>query len=172
MINFNKALVKLLSDVQESSPNLKNTLNEISPIAFSVRLKGHNLKGHKKLYFYINNKNSSISFSEIFPSQFNINASMIDIIQTFSSGKLKKNLIDGDTELAIVFFNAIIKSNIDFIYLIDKYFGNIPALFTYTILNKIFNTEEIYADSQYRDIRKKLRDISIRIDRLEAYSNL
>ena len=167
MINLNEALVKLLSDIQESSPNLKNTLNEISPIAFSVHLKGN-----KKLYFYINNKNSSISFSEIFPSQFNINASMIDIIQTFSSGKLKKNLIDGDTELAIVFFNAIIKSNIDFIYLIDKYFGNIPALFTYTVLNKIFNTEEVYSDSQYRDIRKKLRDISIRIDRLEAYSNL
>ena len=167
MINFNKALVKLLSDIQESSPNLKNTLNEISPIAFAVHLKGH-----KKLYFYINDEKSSVSFSEIFPTQFNINASIIDIIQTFSSGKLKKNLIDGDTELAIVFFNAIIKSNIDFIYLIDKYFGNIPALFTYTILNKIFNTEEIYADSQYRDIRKKLRDISIRIDRLEAYSNL
>ena len=67
----------------------KNTLNEISPIAFSVHVKGH-----KKLYFYINNKNSSISFSEIFPSQFNINASMMDIIQTFSSGKLKKNLIE------------------------------------------------------------------------------
>ena len=63
--------------------------------------------------FYINNKNSSVSFSETFPTQFNINASMIDIIQTFSSGKLKKNLIDGDAELAIVFFNAIIKSNID-----------------------------------------------------------
>ena len=86
MINLNKALIKLLSDIQESSPNLKNTLDEISPIAFSAHVKGH-----KKLYFYINNKNSSISFSEIFPSQFNINASMMDIIQTFSSGKLKKN---------------------------------------------------------------------------------
>ena len=167
MINLNKALIKLLSDIQESSPNLKNTLDEISPIAFSAHVKGH-----KKLYFYINNKKSSISFSEIFPSQFNINASMMDIIKTFSSGKLKNNFFDGVTELVIVFFNAIIKSNIDFIYLIDKYFGNIPALFTYTVLNKIFNTEEVYADSQYRNIRKKLRDISIRIDRLEAYSNL
>ena len=60
------------------------------------------------------------------------------------------------------------KSNIDFIYLIDKYFGNLPAVFTYAIVNKVFNTAEIYKDDEERNLRKRLRGISIRLDRLEA----
>jgi hypothetical protein len=54
------------------------------------------------------------------------------------------------------------------IYLIDKYFGSLPAVFTYTIVKKVFKSSEIYQDKNYRDIRKRLRDIAIRLDRLEV----
>ena len=81
---------------------------------------------------------------------------------------MNKNLFNGDAELAIVLLNVIYKSNIDFIYLIDKYFGNLPAVFSYAIVNKVFNTSEVYPDNRQRELRKRLRNMAIRLDRLEA----
>ena len=162
MINFKKSLKKILLDIEESSPKLRNTLKEISPISFCI-----NLKGYKKVFISIDGDNSNISFEEN-NIQFEINGSLIEIIYTIISGKINKSLIKGDAELAIVFFNAIYKSDIDLIYLIDKYFGSLPAVFTYAIIKKIFNTREIYKDDNERDLRGRLRDISIRLDRLEA----
>ena len=162
MINFNNSLKKILKDIEESSPKLRNTLKEISPISFCI-----NLKGHKKIFISIDGDNSNISFEEN-DIQFEINGSLIEIIYTIVSGKINKSLIKGDAELAIVFFSAIYKSDIDLIYLIDKYFGSLPAVFTYAIIKKIFNTREIYKDDNERELRGRLRDISIRLDRLEA----
>ena len=68
-------------------------------------------------------------------------------------------------------FNALYKSDIDLIYLIDKYFGNLPAIFTYAIVKRLYSSNEVYQDVKHREIRKQLRDISIRIDRLEAYNS-
>ena len=53
------------------------------------------------------------------------------------------------------------------IYLIDKYFGSMPAVFTLAVTQRLFNTSVVYDDIEYRNIRKRLRDISIRLDRLE-----
>ena len=162
MINFKNVFNKLLKDIEESSPNLRNTLIEISPINFCI-----NLKGHKKIFISLKGDNSNISFEEI-DTQFEINGSLIEIIYIIVTGKINKSLIKGDAELAIVFFSAFYKSNIDLIYLIDKYFGNLPAVFTYAIVKKIFKTPAIYKDNEERRLRGRLRDISIRIDRLEA----
>ena len=84
------------------------------------------------------------------------------------SGQLNKNLIFGDAETAIVLFNAIFKSNIDLIYLVDKYFGSLPAVFTYTLMNNVFSSSDEQNDKGYVEIRKRLRGIAIRLDRLEA----
>ena len=162
MINFKNSLKKILKDIEESSPKLRNTLKEISPISFCI-----NLKGYKKVFISIDGDNSNISFEEN-NIQFEINGSLIEIIYTIISGKINKSLIKGDAELAIVFFSAIYKSDIDLIYLIDKYFGSLPAVFTYAIIKKIFNTREIYKDDNERELRGRLRNISIRLDRLEA----
>ena len=162
MINFKNSLKKILLDIEESSPKLRNTLKEISPISFCI-----NLKEHKKIFISIDGDNSNISFEEN-NIQFEINGSLIEIIYTIVSGKINKSLIKGDAELAIVFFSAIYKSDIDLIYLIDKYFGSLPAVFTYAIIKKIFNTREIYKDDNERELRGRLRNISIRLDRLEA----
>ena len=82
--------------------------------------------------------------------------------------KIDKNIIKGDVELAMTFFNIIFNSNIDIIYLIDKYFGSMPAVFTLAVTQRLFNTSLVYDDTEYRNIRKRLRDISIRLDRLEV----
>ena len=165
MINIKKSFDKLFKSIEESSPNLKKTLREISPLTFFL-----NIKGHQDIYITINGENSYINFNENI-YDFEIKASLIDLLKILGTGKINKNIIFGNTEIAIVLFNALYKSDIDLIYLIDKYFGNLPAIFTYAIVKRLYSSNEIYQDVKYREIRKQLRDISIRIDRLEAYKS-
>lgn len=166
MINFNKSLNSLIKDLKDSSPNLENSIKEIAPVSFLL-----NIKHHKNIYITINEDSSKISFSEQ-SYDFEVRASLMDILKIAISGKLNKDLIYGNGEIAIVLFNAIHKSDVDLIYLIDKYFGSLPAVFTYTIVKKIFESSEIYQDENYRDMRKRLRDIAIRLDRLEVLKSL
>ena len=165
MINIKKSFDKLFKSIEESSPNLKKTLREISPLTFFL-----NIKGHQDIYITINGENSYINFNENI-YDFEIKASLIDLLKILATGKINKNIIFGNTEIAIVLFNALYKSDIDLIYLIDKYFGNLPAIFTYAIVKRLYSSNEVYQDVKHREIRKQLRDISIRIDRLEAFNS-
>ena len=149
----------------KKTPNLKKTLREISTLTFFL-----NIKGHQDIYVTINGENSYINFNENI-YDFEIKASLIDLLKILATGKINKNIIFGNTEIAIVLFNALYKSDIDLIYLIDKYFGNLPAIFTYAIVKRLYSSNEVYQDVKHREIRKQLRDISIRIDRLEAYNS-
>ena len=161
MININKLFIRLMEDLEESSPNLKKSLIEISPLEFCI-----NIKGHKNIYIKIDDKDSEISFTKNNP-QFEIRGSLIELLNALVSKKLNKNLIFGNSELAIVFVNIILKSNIDIIYLIDKYFGNTSAVFAYAILN-LFKSSDNDSDVEYENIRRRLREISIKLDRFEA----
>ena len=165
MIDVNKLLIKLLADLEESSPNFRKSVKEISPLEFCI-----NIKGHKNIYIKIDDKNSEISFLRNNP-QFEIRGSLIELLNTLVSKKLNKNLVFGDSELAIVFVNIIFKSNIDIIYLIDKYFGNTSAVFAYGIL-KLFKSADDDSDVDYENIRRRLREISIKLDRLEAIKGI
>ena len=165
MINIKKSFDNFFKSIEESSPNLKKTLTDISPLTFFL-----NIKGHQDIYITINGENSYINFNENI-YDFEIKASLIDLLKILATGKINKNIIFGNTEIAIVLFNALYKSDIDLIYLIDKYFGNLPAIFTYAIVKRLYSSNEVYQDVKYREIRKQLRDISIRIDRLEAYKS-
>ena len=165
MINIKKSFDELFKSIEESSPNLKKTLREISPLTFFL-----NIKGHQDIYITINGENSNINFNENI-YDFEIKASLIDLLKILATGKINENIIFGNTEIAIVLFNALYKSDIDLIYLIDKYFGNLPAIFTYAIVKRLYSSNEVYQDVKHREIRKQLRDISIRIDRLEVYNS-
>jgi len=165
MIDVNKLLIKLLADLEESSPNFRKSVKEISPLEFCI-----NIKGHKNIYIKIDDKNSEISFLRNNP-QFEIRGSLIELLNTLVSKKLNKNLVFGNSELAIVFVNIIFKSNIDIIYLIDKYFGNTSAVFAYGIL-KLFKSADDDSDVEYENIRRRLREISIKLDRLEAIKGI
>ena len=165
MIDINKLFIRLLEDLEESSPNLRKSLEEISPLEFCI-----NIKGHKNIYIKINDKDSEISFRKNNP-QFEIRGTLIELLSSLVSKKLNKNLIFGNSELAIVFVNIILKSNIDIIYLIDKYFGNTSAVFAYSFL-KLFKSSDNDSDIEYENIRKRLREISIKLDRLEAIKGI
>ena len=167
MINLDDALLKLLNDLEESSPNFTNSFGQLYPITFAI-----NIEGFKKIFVSLDHQTSSIGLAEENTSQFEIKGSIKDFIKTLSTRKLHKQLIAGDAELAIVFFSAIIKLDIDILYLINKNFGDIPALMTKEALNIIFNHEKVHQDNEERKIRNRLRKLSIRMDRLEAMRDI
>ena len=39
MIDINKLFIRLLEDLEESSPNLRKSLKEISPLEFCINIK-------------------------------------------------------------------------------------------------------------------------------------
>ena len=146
MINIKKSFDKLFKSIEESSPNLKKTLREISPLTFFL-----NIKGHQDIYITINGENSYINFNENI-YDFEIKASLIDLLKVLATGKINIIIIFGNTEIAIVLFNALYKSDIDLIYLIDKYFGNLPAIFTYAIVKRLYSSNEVYQDVKHREM--------------------
>ena len=54
----------------------------------------------------------------------------------------------------------------------NKFFPDEARHDNLTIVKKIFESSEIYQDKNYRDMRKRLRDITIRLDRLEVLKSL
>lgn len=157
-----KALSSLISDIEEASPNTKSKLQEIYPISFSI-----SLKGHKTIYISLDKNVKDISFTEKASIDFEIRSSVNEILQLLITRKIKKDILFGDIELAVVMMNAFINSDLDFIFLIDKYFGNTSAAIALLAKEKLSDIKSANS-TQDNEIQSKLRDLSIRLDRLEA----
>lgn len=157
-----KALLSLISDIEEASPNTKSKLQEIYPISFSI-----SLKGHKTIYISLDKNVKDISFTEKASIDFEIRSSVNEILQLLITRKIKKDILFGDIELAVVMMNAFINSDLDFIFLIDKYFGNTSAAIALLAKEKLSDIKRANS-TQDNEIQSKLRDLSIRLDRLEA----
>ena len=59
MINIKESFDNFFKSIEESSPNLKKTLRDISPLTFFL-----NIKGHRDIYITINRENYYINFNE------------------------------------------------------------------------------------------------------------
>ena len=161
-INIKKMISEFLKDLEEASPNTRRSFYEIYPLCFKV-----SVKNHLPIYIELNKDVRKIAFSSRKNLDFEVNPELNDIIDIIFKKKITRQIIQGDVELAMVFFNLVQKSNVDIIYLIDKYFGN----------NAAFISSQLHKEILYRDdnmkskagrLHKKLRDLHIRIDRLEA----
>ena len=164
--DFNKKIQGFIKDLEDASPNIKNTLKEIYPVTFKL-----NIEGHKDIYISLDKDLKTISFSPSVKIDFEIASSLTGIFELLITKKIKRNMFIGDQELAMVLANTLKKSDTDYLYLIDRYFGNIPAVFAHlasqAISNKKFNEH-----SNEKFIHSKLRNLTIRMDRLEAINNL
>ena len=154
----------LIRDIEDASPNLKNKLNEIYPIKFKLELVGH-----KDIYFDLDQNRKNISFSPNEVIDFEIRTSVKESLDFLIGKKINRGMLYGDTDKAILTINAFIKSEVDFVLLIDKYFGNTPAALAYFTKEKLSNLKQY---NNKNALQSKLRDLSIRLDRLEAVNNL
>ncbi|MDC1099879.1 hypothetical protein OAS93_01125 [Gammaproteobacteria bacterium] len=154
----------LFRDIEDASPNLKNKLNEIYPIKFKLELVGH-----KDIYFDLDQNKKNISFSPNEVTDFEIRTSVKKSLDFLIGKKINRGMLYGDTDKAILTINAFMKSEVDFVLLIDKYFGNAPAALAYFTKEKLSNLKQY---NNKNALQSKLRDLSIRLDRLEAVNNL
>jgi len=159
-----KIINSLIRDIEDASPNLKNKLNEIYPIKFKLELVGH-----KDIYFDLDRNKKNISFSPNKVIDFEIRTSVKESLNFLIGKKINRGMLYGDTDKAILTINAFIKSEVDFVLLIDKYFGNTPAALAYFTKEKLSNLKQY---NNKNALQSKLRDLSIRLDRLEAVKNL
>jgi hypothetical protein len=91
------------------------------------------------------------------------------VLDLILSNKIKKEIISGDNEKAILMINALFKCVFVIVFLLDNYFGNVPAVLAYLAKEKLFTTKQY---NKKNKLQSKLRDLSIRLDRLEAVNNL
>ena len=154
----------LIQDIEDASPNLKNNLNEIYPIRFKL-----DLVGHKDIYCNLDQNKKNISFNKIEDTDFEIRTSVKESLDFLISKKINRGMLYGDTEKAILTINAFIKSEVDVVLLINKYFGDTPAAIAYFTKEKLSNLKQY---NNKNALQSTLRDLSIRLDRLEAVNNL
>ena len=159
--SLSNSISKILQDLEESSPNTRASLNELYPIKFGLQIDKH-----KELFFDIDTNKKEISFSKIENPQFFIKASSKDLLELLLKEKINKQMIVGDEEIAIVFLNLLIKSEVDLMYLIDKYLGSYAA-FASSQAYKSIKTLEKEPEGRSDSVHAKLRELNIRVDRLE-----
>jgi len=159
--NLSDSVSKILPILEESSPNTRASLNELYPIKFGLQIDKH-----KELFFDIDTNKKEISFSKIENPQFFIKASSKDLLELLLKEKINKQMIIGDEEIAIVFLNLVIKSEVDLMYLIDKYLGSYAA-FASSQVYKSIKTIEKEPEGRSDSVHAKLRELNIRVDRLE-----
>lgn len=159
--SLSNSVSKILQDLEESSPNTRASLNELYPIKFGLQIDKH-----KELFFDIDTNKKEISFSKIENPQFFIKASSKDLLELLIKEKINKQMIIGDEEIAIVFLNLVIKSEVDLMYLIDKYLGSYAA-FASSQVYKSIKTMEKEPEGRSDSVHAKLRELNIRVDRLE-----
>ena len=159
-----KIINNAINDIENASPVARDKLIQIYPISLLL-----SIEGHKNIYFSLDKNSKKISFEKTSNIDFEIRSSIKEILDLIFSKKIKKEIIYGDNEKAILMINAILKSDTDIVFLIDKYFGNMPAVLAYLAKEKLFTTNQY---NKKNELQSKLRDLSIRLDRLEAINNL
>ena len=164
--SLSQILSNLLNDIEEASPNSRDSLYSIYPINFVLALKGH-----KKIHVHLSKDHKKISFKELASPNFEIQANVTEILQLIFTKKIKKSMLSGDVELATVMMSILIKADIDFIFLIDKYFGNIPAVSAHLVKERL-STRKSVNTNQVNELQARLRRLGIRVDRLEAINRL
>ncbi|MDB9813183.1 hypothetical protein OAC45_01835 [Gammaproteobacteria bacterium] len=157
------SLNKVLTEAYEISSGLQERLESIYPIECNV-----NFSGLPVMSLYFNHHEQILKPSASGNPQFTL---IVDPHTTWNLLKeqtIPSDKIEGDSELALMFLMILGESNIDLELLIYKNFGTIPGL----VIRKILSQDFLHNNQETKNIRLQslqasLRNISIRIDRME-----
>jgi len=83
--DFNKKIQGFIKDLEDASPNTKNTLKEIYPVTFKL-----NIEGHKDIYISLENDLKAISFSPVEKIDFEMVSSLTEIFELLITKKNKE----------------------------------------------------------------------------------
>ena len=157
------SLNTVLTEAYEISSGLQERLESIYPIECNLNFSGLPVMS---LYFNYHEQILKASASE--HPQFTL---IIDSNTTWNLLKEKtipSDKIEGDSELALMFLIILAESNIDLELLIYKNFGTVPGLIIRKFLSQDFLNDNQGAENiRVRSLQTSLRNISIRMDRME-----
>ena len=152
---------KLIQDLIESSPNIEEKIHSISPLSFSLKIDRL-----EKIYIQINKNDINVDFDSIKRTDFSVDINVLEAISFISNQSINRKHINGDEEKAFVFINMIKSSHIDFPILFERNFGHLSGVFSYLIDTKLNKKSNVTIKEDH--ISKQLRNLNIRLDRLEA----
>jgi hypothetical protein len=157
------SLNTVLTEAYEISSGLRERLESIYPIECNL-----NFSGLPVMSLCLDRHEQRLKASASGNPQFTL---IIDSNTTWNLVKEKtipSDKIEGDSELALMFLMILAESNIDLELLIYKNFGTVPGLIIRKILSQDFlNNNQEAENIKVRSLQASLRNISIRMDRME-----
>ena len=157
------SLNTILTEAYEISGGLQERLESIYPIECNL-----NFSGLPVMSLCLDHHEQTFTASASKNPQFTL---IIDSNTTWNLLKEKtipSDKIEGDSELALMFLIILAESNIDLELLIYNNFGTVPGLIIRKILSQDFLNDNQRAENiRVRSLQTSLRNISIRVDRME-----
>ncbi len=155
---INRLIKNLRDEIDIVSPNFLENIKHFSPFMFAINIRGLN-----KFLFLIEKDGFKLLDKNYGEPEFEIECTKLEFLDIVLTKKLKNNVLKGNVELGIAFFNSILKSKINLEILLSRYLGN-DLSYLYTLYNK--PKKENYEDID--KLHKRLRVLGIRLDRIEA----
>ena len=149
-------------EISSLSPGLLKKVESLYPLKFNIEI--YTLPD---VSLTLTSDDQKINFFKHKDPQFSLRLDIFEALTALKNKQVPTKCISGDIETAVVFFGAIANSSIDIELLVYKYFGDIPTIILRKMFVKSSKKESIEDDDQINNLLKSLRDISIRLDRIE-----
>ena len=149
-------------EISSVSPSLMKKIEGLYPIKFNIEISTL-----PDASLTLSSDNQKLNFFKYQDPQFSLRLDLFEALNALKNKQVPTKSISGDIETAIVFFGAIANSDIDIELLVYKYFGDIPTILLKKMFVKSSKKESIEDNDQINKLLKSLRDISIRLDRIE-----
>ena len=157
------ALDKFLKEIESLSPGFLIKIKNLYPLDFNIEIDSVS-----KFSISLNNDSQNFNFIEHPNPNFSLKLNIFSALNALYNKQIPTKSISGDAESAVILLGAVANIEIDLEFLVYKYFGDIPAL----MLRKIMSNQSQQEESQLHEgevnrVMRSLRDVSIRLDRLE-----
>ena len=157
------SLDKFLREIESLSPRFLIKIKNLYPLDFNVEIDSVS-----KFSISLNNDSQNFSFIKHPNPNFSLKLNIFSALNALYNKQIPTKSISGDVESAVILLGAVANIEIDLEFLVYKYFGDIPALMLRKIMSNQSQQEESpLHEGEVNRVLRSLRDVSIRLDRLE-----
>ena len=157
------ALDKFLKEIESLSPGFLIKIKNLYPLDFNIEIDSVS-----KFSISLNNDSQNFNFIEHPNPNFSLKLNIFSALNALYNKQIPTKSISGDVESAVILLGAVANIEIDLEFLVYKYFGDIPALMLRKIISNQSQQEESpLHEGEVNRVLRSLRDVSIRLDRLE-----
>ena len=157
------SLDKFLKEIEYLSPGFLIKIKNLYPLNFNIEIDSVT-----KFSISLSDNSRSCNFIEYPNPNFSLKLNIFSALNALYNKQIQTKSISGDVESAVILLGALANIEIDLELLVLKYFGDIPALMLRRIMSNQSQQEESpLHEGEVNRVLRSLRDVSIRLDRLE-----